>query len=53
MAKMKKFFKGLFLIGMGALLCTGCGGAEPAVGSAPFRQPECRAACAVPVRVRG
>lgn len=27
---MKKFFKGLFLIGMGALLCTGCGGAEPA-----------------------
>lgn len=25
---MKKFFKGLFLIGMGALLCTGCGGAE-------------------------
>ena len=27
---MKKFFKGLFLIGMGALLCTGCGGAETA-----------------------
>lgn len=27
---MKKFFNGLFLIGMGALLCTGCGGAEPA-----------------------